>query len=234
VDTVNLDTCVADVNTSMSEEVIRLIEQSNLVPPNPHQLVTELLLPAILLQAVVAVARVFRARGGRDAAFQIVEMNFAAPILAVIGAIFAMLIVTFILFAARAGLSAWIEILTTAKSSTAVSATEVLVNMLYVQHVLVFTLLVSPAFLPLWVSSYRRLAAVFAVQLLFFLTFSKLADIQSLETFTIFLHSTMFEGFATASALAMVILSRYALPWVMGSMVAIPIYAALKAFRQKF
>jgi hypothetical protein len=126
----------------MSEEVIRLIEQSNLVPPNPHQLVTELLLPAIMLQSVVAVARVFRARGGRDAAFQIVEMNFAAPILAVIGAIFAMLIVTFILFAARAGLSAWIEILTTAKSSTAVSVTEVLANMLYVQHVLVFTLLV--------------------------------------------------------------------------------------------
>jgi hypothetical protein len=68
----------------MSEEVIRLIEQSNLVPPNPHQLVTELLLPAILLQAVVAVARVFRARGGRDAAFQIVEMNFAVPILALV------------------------------------------------------------------------------------------------------------------------------------------------------
>jgi hypothetical protein len=98
----------------MSEEVIRLMGQSNLVPPNPHQLVTELLLPAILLQSVVAVARVFRARGGRDAAFQIVEMNFAVPIL------------------------------------------------------------------------------------------------------------------------ALVILSRYALPWVVGSMVAIPIYAALKAFRQKF
>jgi hypothetical protein len=43
----------------------------------------------------------------------------------------------------------------------------------------------------------------------------------------------MFEGFATASALAMVILSRYALPWVVGSMVAIPIYAALRAFIQK-
>jgi hypothetical protein len=68
VDTVNLDTHVADVNTSMSEEVIRLIEQSNLVPPNPHQLVTELLLPAILLQSVVAVASVFRAHGSRDAA----------------------------------------------------------------------------------------------------------------------------------------------------------------------
>jgi hypothetical protein len=92
---------------------------------------------------------------------------------------------------------------------------------------------VSPAFLPLWVSSYRRLAAVFAVQLLFFLTFSKLADIQSLETFTIFLHSTMFEVFATAFTLATVTLSRYAVPWVVGSMVAIPIYAALKAFRQK-
>jgi hypothetical protein len=98
----------------MSEEVIRLIEQSNLVPPNPHQLVTELLLPAILLQAVVAVARVFRARGGRDAAFQIVEMNFAAPILAVIGAIFAMLMLLHFV-RGQSGLSAWIEILTTAK-----------------------------------------------------------------------------------------------------------------------
>jgi hypothetical protein len=218
----------------MAEDVVRLIEQSNLVPPNPYQLVTELLLPAILLQSVVAVARVFRARGGRDAAFQIVEMNFAAPILAIIGDFFAMFIITFILFAARAGLSAWIEILTTAKSSTAVSVTEVLENMLYVQHVLVFILLVAPAFLPLWASSYRRLAAVFAVQLLFFLTFSKLADIQSLATMARFLRGMMFEGFATAFTLATVTLSRYAVPWVVGSMVAIPIYAALKAFRQKF
>jgi hypothetical protein len=33
--------------------------------------------------------------------------------------------------------------------------------------------------------------------------------------------------------LALVILSRYGLPWVVGSMVATPIYAALKAFRHK-
>ncbi len=217
----------------MAEDVVRLIEQSNLSPPNPHQLVTGLLLPSILLQAVVAVVRVFRARGGRDVAFQIVEMNFVAPILAVIGAIFAMLIVTFVLFAARAGLSAWIEILTTAESSTAVAPTAVLANMLCVQQVIVFILLMAPAFLPLWASSYRRLAAVFAVQFLFFLAFSKLADIQSIEPFTNLLRSTMSESFVTAVVLATVILSRYALPWVLGSMVAIPVYAALKAFRHK-
>ncbi len=217
----------------MAEDVVRLIEQSNLVPPNPHQLVSGLLLPAILLQAVVAVVRVFKARGGRDVAFQIVEMNFIAPILAVIGAIFAMLIVTFVLFAARAGLSAWIEILTTAKSSTAVEVTEVLANMLYVQHILVFILLVAPAFLPLWASSYRRLVAVFFVQFPFFLAFSKLADIQSIEPFTNLLRSTMSESFVTAVVLATVILSRYALPWVLGSMVAILFFAALKAFRHK-
>jgi hypothetical protein len=43
----------------------------------------------------------------------------------------------------------------------------------------------------------------------------------------------MFEVFATAFTLATVTLSRYAVPWVVGSMVAIPIYAALKAFRHK-
>jgi len=214
----------------MAEDVVRLIEQSNLIP---HQLLTGLLLPAILLQAVVAVVRFFRARGGRDAAFQIVEMNFVAPILAFIGAIFSMYLVTFILFAARAGLSDWFEILTTAESSAAVAVTEVMANMLYVQHVLVFILMVAPAFLPLWASSYRRLATVFVVQLPFFLAFSKLSDIQSIEAFTNFLRSMMFEGFATAITLATVVLSRYALPWVLGSMVAILFYAALKPIRHK-
>jgi len=213
------------------DELYKLVEQSNLFPPNPHPLIAELLPFVVVFQAAVLTVRILRTSGGRDAALQVVEMNFVTPILASMWVLVATLILAFILFASRAAPSAWLEILLTARPPETFTLAEVFANMPHVHRLTIFLIMVAPSFLSLWNSGFTRLAAVFAAQLLFYSTFSKLADMRMDDVF-INLLLYVPEGLATTIALTVVFLSRYALPWVVGSMVAIPLCAALKAFRR--